>query len=63
MTLKTEIIATIWGTTPKDAEIVADKIISQFEKRIDSIKPAQGMEYHCVGSVTYAKDKMKEMLK
>lgn len=40
-----------------------DEIIHAIEKRIDSIKYAQGMEYHCCAAVQYAKDKMKEMLK
>jgi len=38
MNLREEIVATIWGTTPKDSEIIADKILSKMEERIDVLK-------------------------
>jgi hypothetical protein len=47
----------------EECEYRTDIILKLFEKRIDEIQPAKGMEYHCIASVTYTKDKMKEILK
>ena len=35
MGLRESIIGIVWGTTPKDSEIIADKILKEIEKRID----------------------------
>ena len=72
--LNNEITAIIWGTTDKDASIVAEKITKLFEKRIDDLKqhleelknPKDNIDplkdYHCYDACIRTLDKLKELL-
>ena len=66
-TLREEIIAIIWGTIPRDSEVVANKVISIIEKRIDEIVEEQIEDAKFRGNEpeidSISVDKPKEMLK